>query len=313
MSQHTLEAGFSMTVTPEIGAKVIVTCLEDSTQSTPLRAACTFGPFLARRTFEVSGKAGVVMSTSDLAAALGNVLFISDSAPASAAQATANVNPTGNENGLTYTAREYGIGGNDITVTYRNPGANDASLRVEVVGKSIIVHLATGEAGAITSTAAEILAAIEATNAANELVTVAIMDADGGGSDDGSGVVTAMASTPLEGGAGFGIATAAPGALCIHTGGPALYNNTGTRAVPVWALIIGAATFGTVTSPVNALTSLHLYGAGAPVNYTDGDPAATGENTAPKGAIYSDTTNGFVYRNSGSQAQPTWTKLGDAA
>lgn len=313
MSQYTLEPGFAMTVTPEIGARVIVTCLEDSAQSTPLRAACTFGPFLARRTFQVSGQSAVVMSTANLSAALGNALFISEAEPADAVQASANVNPTGNENGLTFTAIEYGIGGNDITVTYVDPGANDAALSVEVVGKSIVVHLATGEAGAITSTAAEILAAIEASNAASELVSVAIMAADGGGSDDGSGIVTAMASTPLEGGAGFGIATAIPGALCIDKAAPALYSNTGTRAVPVWATLIGAATFGAMTSTVNALGSLHLYGAGAPVDYTDGTPPATGENVAPKGAIYSDTTNGFVYRNSGSQAQPTWTKLGDAA
>jgi hypothetical protein len=248
-----------------------------------------------------------------LSATLGNVLFTSAGAPASAVQASANVNPAGAENGLTFTAREYGVGGNSITVTYLNPGANDAALSVSVAGKSIVVSLATGEAGAITSTAAEVLAAIEASNAANELVTVEIMAGDTGGSDDGSGVVTAMASTALEGGAGFGIAVALPGALCIDTSTPAAYNNTGTRAAPVWSALIGAATFGGTTSTVNALSSLHLYGAGAPVNYTDGDPVATGENTAPKGALYSDTTNGFVYRNSGTQPQPTWTKLGDAA
>lgn len=53
--------------------------------------------------------------------------------------------------------------------------------------------------------------------------------------------------------------------------------------------------------------------AGAPVDYTDGTPPATGEGTAPKGSLYVDTTNGFVYRNSGTVAQPAWTKLADAA
>jgi len=60
------------------------------------------------------------------------------------------------------------------------------------------------------------------------------------------------------------------------------------------------------------LASLHLYGAGAPVDYTDGTPPATGEGVALKGALYSDITAGLVYRNSGSQAQPIWTKLADA-
>jgi hypothetical protein len=73
------------------------------------------------------------------------------------------------------------------------------------------------------------------------------------------------------------------------------------------------ASWGALTSQVNALAVLHLYGSGAPVDYTDGTPPATGEGVAPAGALYSDTTSGFVYRNSGSQAEPIWTKLADAA
>jgi len=63
---------------------------------------------------------------------------------------------------------------------------------------------------------------------------------------------------------------------------------------------------------VDTLTTLHISGAGVPVDYTDGTPPATGEGVAPKGALYSDITNGFVYRNSGTLAQPIWTKLADA-
>jgi hypothetical protein len=73
------------------------------------------------------------------------------------------------------------------------------------------------------------------------------------------------------------------------------------------------ASWGSLTSQVEALAALHLYGSGAPVDYTDGTPPATGEGVAPAGALYSDTTTGFVYRNSGSQANPVWTKLADAA
>lgn len=53
--------------------------------------------------------------------------------------------------------------------------------------------------------------------------------------------------------------------------------------------------------------------AGVPVDYTDGSPPATGEGVAVKGALCIDITNGFVYRNSGTVAQPLWTKLADAA
>lgn len=69
----------------------------------------------------------------------------------------------------------------------------------------------------------------------------------------------------------------------------------------------------TQAAPLSTLVTLHLSGAGAPVDYTDGDPPATGEGTAPKGAIYSDTSGGNVYRNSGTQAEPVWTMLADAA
>lgn len=54
-------------------------------------------------------------------------------------------------------------------------------------------------------------------------------------------------------------------------------------------------------------------GAGAPVNYTDGDPVATGEGTAPKGCAYIDTTNANWYINTGTLAQPTWKLVTRAA
>lgn len=51
---------------------------------------------------------------------------------------------------------------------------------------------------------------------------------------------------------------------------------------------------------------LWISGAGAPVDYTDGDPAATGEGTAAIGSIYSDVTNGKLYVNGGTKAEPLW-------
>lgn len=49
-----------------------------------------------------------------------------------------------------------------------------------------------------------------------------------------------------------------------------------------------------------------LVGNGVPVNYTDGDPLGTGEGVAEKGSIYSDCTNGKLYVNGGTKAQPIW-------
>lgn len=156
--------------------------------------------------------------------------------PAATAQATLDVNPTGDDNGLTFTAVAYGAVGNDITIEYVDPAANDAALSVDVTGSAITVNLATGVAGAITSTAAEILAEIEATPAAAALVTVAIMTSDSGVADDGSGVVTAMASAPLAGGTGIAAAIGVAGIGSRYTDvtNGTLYLNTGTKAVPVW-------------------------------------------------------------------------------
>lgn len=76
----------------------------------------------------------------------------------------------------------------------------------------------------------------------------------------------------------------------------------------------GSATDQAATAAALAayLATLHLSGAGAPVDYTDGTPPATGEGVALKGALYSDTTGGLVYRNKGTQAQPIWQPLADA-
>jgi len=59
--------------------------------------------------------------------------------------------------------------------------------------------------------------------------------------------------------------------------------------------------------------SLFIVSDGVPVDYTDGTPPATGEGVILPGGLCFDTTNGDVYRNSGTQAEPVWTQLADAA
>jgi hypothetical protein len=124
----------------------------------------------------------------------------------SAVQATLSTNLTGSNNDLTYTAVTGGTAGNSITVAYVDPSANDAVLSVGVAGSAITVNLATGVAGAITSTAALIAAAITASVPASALVTVANKT-----SNDGTGVVIALSATPLAGG------LAAPVAAVVET------------------------------------------------------------------------------------------------
>ena len=47
-------------------------------------------------------------------------------------------------------------------------------------------------------------------------------------------------------------------------------------------------------------------GTGTPVDYTDGDPAATGEGVYGKGSIYIKVGAGKIYINGGTKAQPVW-------
>lgn len=56
-----------------------------------------------------------------------------------------------------------------------------------------------------------------------------------------------------------------------------------------------------------------IEGDGVPVDYTDGDPAATGEGWAAKGSMYIDFTNGKWYKNTGSKAEPAWTEMAEVA
>jgi len=68
------------------------------------------------------------------------------------------------------TSRAWGHeGGNDLRAEFRNPGVASSSLGVAVTGKDIVVSLATDATGALSSTAAQVVAAINAHPGANAL------------------------------------------------------------------------------------------------------------------------------------------------
>lgn len=114
-----------------------------------------------------------------------------------ATSATATVDPAGTNDALTFTADTAGTSQN-ISIVYTNPGANSSPLGVTttVSGSAITINvsLATNGTGAITSTASSIAALINGDADASQYVTAA--NATG---NDGTGVVTAMASTTLTG------------------------------------------------------------------------------------------------------------------
>lgn len=98
-------------------------------------------------------------------------------------------------NGITYTSLLTGDLGNKGSIALVDPKANSQALAVTVSGLDITVKLATSVAGAITTTATQLMAAIAANTAAAALVGTAST-----GASTGAGVVAALGKTYLSGG-----------------------------------------------------------------------------------------------------------------
>jgi hypothetical protein len=110
-------------------------------------------------------------------------------------KATLTTSLTGTHNDLKFTAKKGGPWGNSIAIVYSDPGGVSADLSVSVAGFTITVSLGRASS-AINSTATQVKNAIQAWPDAAALVTVELAS-----SNDGSGVVTALSSTSLSGGA----------------------------------------------------------------------------------------------------------------
>jgi hypothetical protein len=112
-------------------------------------------------------------------------------------QAYLETNLTGDHNDLKWIHWLGGIPGNDVSVTYVDPGAPSQALSISVSGKDITVNLATNGASAITSTAAQIASLANSLQKVKWLNVKVEMKTG----NDGSGVVTAMSKTNLANGA----------------------------------------------------------------------------------------------------------------
>lgn len=111
------------------------------------------------------------------------------------AQSTLKTGIVASNNALTFTAVPVGALGNDVTVELKDPKANNATLSVDVSGKNVVVNLATSAAGAVTTTAAQIITAIAAKAEAAALIVAANTP-----TSTGAAAVTAVARTALAGG-----------------------------------------------------------------------------------------------------------------
>ena len=115
--------------------------------------------------------------------------------PGVASTVTLKASGTGARDDIVITAKQTGADGDKIKVQLVDPDAASASLKVAVETDVIRVYVATDGTKAITSTIAEVIAAINATLYVKDIVTAAL--AEGSAGDD---VVIAVAATALAGG-----------------------------------------------------------------------------------------------------------------
>lgn len=112
--------------------------------------------------------------------------------PPAKAKASKSIVMTDADANLLYTFNEYGFTGNDWKVVHVDPSDDSQPLTVSVSGTTITVSLATDAEGVITSTAAQVAAAVNTSSASNWVVCTV----PGTG-----GTVNAVASADFAGGA----------------------------------------------------------------------------------------------------------------
>lgn len=121
---------------------------------------------------------------------------------AGAAQASLTTTLVTVNSNLKFTAKALGTGGNSITVRYVVSG-NNTPLSVSVSTNDITVNVATGAGGAATSTASQVLSAVNASAPAFALVVASLAPGN-----DGTGIVAAFPATALTAGTtGAAVAT----------------------------------------------------------------------------------------------------------
>lgn len=102
----------------------------------------------------------------------------------------------GNNNAVTFTAKVAGVAGNGIKVSLIDPAGNNQPLEVKLVNNEIRIMLATSGVGAITTTGAQAIAAVNSALVVKDLVV-----ASNTGASTGAAAVVAVAATALATGA----------------------------------------------------------------------------------------------------------------
>lgn len=155
--------------------------------------AATIGPEVHNGTTVWTGVTGTELDLSQIGSLVGQPDLALFYASRLGAQIATNdgADDAARARRVIFTATEPGLRGLDITVTIVNPMVADSPLTVSVNGREIIIRLATNSSGAVTSTAAQVTAAVNAHPAAAGFVVAST------GGNPGAGVVDAMSTTAL--------------------------------------------------------------------------------------------------------------------
>ena len=122
-----------------------------------------------------------------------SVIGLIGTAPGASGDTKATLTLGAGNAAILLTSKLAGVAGNMISVRLAAPAGANAALGVVVTGNDILVNLATGAvAGTVTSTAAQVIAAITGNAAADALVT-----ATNAAGSTGAGVTAGMATASV--------------------------------------------------------------------------------------------------------------------
>lgn len=113
-----------------------------------------------------------------------------------AVPATLITGDVADNNAILFTSKKSGTVGNAIKLQIKDPGAASKVLGVSMVIDTIVISLATNTESAITTTAAEVIAAVNSALGVKDILSAA-----NAGASTGAGVAAAVAVSPLADGA----------------------------------------------------------------------------------------------------------------
>jgi hypothetical protein len=156
---------------------------------------------------------------------------------------------------VVFNAITKGASTNNITIEYADPGASNAALSVTVSGTAIQISLATDATGTITTTAADVVTAVNGNTAAAALLT-----ATAAGQADG--VVAPVPPTNLAGGSGPNLLRDTVLSLNLLDGFQTIVNRlimipVGT--VPGTEIKLGAVYANVLIAPVGATNNALIF------------------------------------------------------